>query len=247
MQEIHYWLEGKFVLTDLNKKQEMNNLILELLRKTGIGQLTTKKINGKEVPVFATAEPDKHGIVKFDYSLFEGKKREGNFYNTNSCELITMDGGNQHFGLTMNLIMTVLESYSETPYFLMKNSCLCKIDNYAFLIDSLTGVKLDFPIRSKAFDTVIYFRQFEKYRDFEYGISELPWEYGNVDKKQYKFLKCDLRDPIEKQEDSELDFEKEVSLLCMQFIKWNQQYKDELLEYIKRLMDFKVFYEVFIY
>ena len=43
-----YTLEGRFEIANENMKQEMNELIIQILYKTGIRKTTTVMINGRE-------------------------------------------------------------------------------------------------------------------------------------------------------------------------------------------------------
>lgn len=239
MSDDKYWLEGKFTLTDSEKMQEMNNLILEILRKTGTCRLTTKTVNGKEISVVAKPEPDKDGIVEFDYSVFEKIIRKGNYYNVNTGELVTPDRGYNHFGLTMNLILTVLEAYSETPCYFMSENDLGDVIGPAAVIEELTGKVLNFDKRARAFETLIYFRQFDKYKNFEYPFKEFPFDYCRVYRGQFTFTFFVLKEPIKAPEKAESKFDKDRQLAfgCLELLRLKKELKDEALTYIIKLMD----------
>lgn len=137
-------LEGEFTLKDLDKRLEMNELILQTLRKTGVGRLTSVEVAGEEIPVFAKAEIDENGIIKFDYSILENIKREGNYYDTNTCELSVADIGFNHFENTICMIMTVLAGYSETECTIMENNKPFKhIGIVALMVEATTGVRIE--------------------------------------------------------------------------------------------------------
>ena len=48
MVDNDYTLEGRFEIANENMKQEMNELIIQILYKTGIRKTTTVMINGRE-------------------------------------------------------------------------------------------------------------------------------------------------------------------------------------------------------
>lgn len=242
MSENRYWMEGTFTLDDATKKKEMNDLILQVLRKTGIGRLTTKTVSGKKIEVFEQAKVDKNGIIKFNYSKFEKIKRKGNYYNTRTCELVTPDRGYNHFGVTMNCIMVILESYSQTPYFIMNEEKLEVVDTCIQLVFDLTGFQLDFPIRANAFRTCMYFKNNDKYKDFNFEIEYYP--YGCVSRNwDNLFFTSELDKPITKTAEvkSESDKDRELAYLCLEFMQKQdadkQASKDDILAYIKMLMD----------
>lgn len=240
MSDEMFWLEGTFLLTDPEKLKEMNNLILELLRKTGICRLTTKTIAGKTMQVVSKAVPDECGIIQFDYSIFERIKRNGNYYDTKTGKLVTPDRGYNHFGFTMNLIMTVLEAYSETPCFFMQENELSDITGPAAVIEELTGKVLNFERRARAFDTLTYFRKIEKFKCFKYSYKDFPFDYYLRDYGQSAFVFLILNEPIapvEEPLDSEFKKNKEMAFLCLELFNLTKELKDEALEYISKLMD----------
>ena len=235
MKDNKYWLEGTFTLTDSGKMQEMNELILDILKKTGIGRLTTKKVNGKKIPVFKQAAPDKNGIVKFDFSMFEKIKRKGNYYNTNTGELVTPDRGNDHFGLMMNMIMTVLEAYSETPCYYMFNDCLANVKPMATIIEEITGKVLNLSRRARAFDTTVYFKQ-KGFKDFMYEFWMFPLKYYDGNCLQLLYMLCDITMPIANYKENQGQ-DRKLAFQCFKLLKTKEDLKDEALEYIIKLMD----------
>lgn len=237
--EVRYHLEGEFTLNDKNKMQEMNDLILDLLRKTGICKLTTKTLCGKKIPVVETAKPDKAGIIKFNYSIFEKRERKTNYYDTNTGELITPDRGLNHFGLTMNMIMVVLEAYSETPCYLMYEDRLSDVSYFAEIVEELTGRILEFNRRARAFDTIVFFKQTGKYKDLEYSIYDYPSRYCEVSMEQFFFVIFILYEPIKKPEKEESFLDKSMSMAysCMELLKSSKELKEDALQYIYKLMD----------
>ena len=147
MVDNDYTLEGRFEIANENMKQEMNEFIIQILYKTGIRKTTTVMINGREFDAVEQTYPDENGIIYFDYSVFEKRIRRGNYYNCHTCELVTEDRGENEFGLVMNMIMIILESYSDSPCYLMHKGNLFNILGYVDLVESLTGKVLTFKNR----------------------------------------------------------------------------------------------------
>ncbi len=111
METNRYTLVGEVNVPD-EKKDELNGYVLELLDKCGIRKTEEIELAGKVITVINSARPDKNGIVSFDYSVFEKKKREVATYDMASCKLFTPDRGYSEFGVAMNLIMILQESYT---------------------------------------------------------------------------------------------------------------------------------------
>lgn len=241
MERNTYWMEGEFTLEDEKKKNEMNALIMEVLRKTGIRKLSTMNVSGKELPVAEIPTEDKDGIVRYDYSIFEQKIRERNSYNTRTCELEVSDPGGNEFALATNVIMTILESYSETPYYLMMEDELCYIQGYAMILECLTGVALKFKNREKVFNCWFTIRS----RDMQSKISvfnvidNFPSLYGCFDNVQLMtiLISGKIIEPGPKATDS-LIYDIEFFIYeSMELMKKTPENKEKYWDYIIYLLD----------
>lgn len=100
MRDDLYKLEG-IVMIPANEKAEFNRYILQILDVCGIRKTERIELDGRVITVARRPMPDGQGIVSFDYSIFEKKKRKTATYNTNTCELITPDRGYSEFGRTV--------------------------------------------------------------------------------------------------------------------------------------------------
>ena len=109
-----YWLEGSVSVPE-NRREELNENVLKLLKQCGIRKLKEIQMDGKKITVVHEPKPNDKGIVSFDYSVFEKKKREISYYDMTTCELHTTDRGYGEFGVAMNLVMTMsqLEGYAQ--------------------------------------------------------------------------------------------------------------------------------------
>lgn len=176
-----YKLEGTVMIPD-NKKAEFNRYILQILDVCGIRKTERTELDGRVLTVVRRPTPDGQGIVSFDYSIFEKKKRKTATYNTNTCELVTPDRGYSEFGVVMNMIMVMQEAYSaEHCYFMYKDEP-CPVDAYAVLIRSVLGIRLEFSNRAKLWDMLLYLKNTVEYQNV---TSEIVWH-------AYSFDFCDF-------------------------------------------------------
>lgn len=160
MRDDMYKLAGTVRIPE-NKKNAVNKHVLKLLYLCGIRKTDEMELAGRKISVVEPVAPDENGIVTFDYSIFEKMKREVCTYNMQTCELVTPDRGYQEFGVTMNLVMVLLESFSETPCYLICNGKPVPADGYAALIKGLLGITLSFPNREKLWDMFLVLKNTE--------------------------------------------------------------------------------------
>ena len=106
MQASLYKLVGTVHIPN-EKKAEFNAYVLQVLKSCGIRKTEEINLGGKKVIVVKLPEADENGMVLFDYSIFEKRKRETSTYNLCTCELITPDPGYAEFGIAMYLLMTL--------------------------------------------------------------------------------------------------------------------------------------------
>lgn len=138
-----------------DKKKELVEHILTILYKCGLRKTEIMNINGKEVKVLAVPAPDEDGIICFDYSIFEKKERNSSTFDTNTFELVTPDRGYNEYGLAMNVIMLLLEAYSETKCYMLCDSKPFYVSGYAELIKGLLGIDIKFTHRLAVWDDFV--------------------------------------------------------------------------------------------
>lgn len=107
-----HWKEGQVGIPE-EKKAEFNQHILELFRLCGIRKLKQVKVAENVVTVVSEPQPDEDGKVRFDYSVFEQRKRQVSFYDMKTCRLHISNCGYDEFGVVMNLVMKMQEVYSK--------------------------------------------------------------------------------------------------------------------------------------
>ncbi len=136
-------------------KDELNKYVQELLYKGGIRKTCEVVLGGKTFTVIKPAVPDENGIVQFDYSIFERKLRQAGSYDTNTYTLTVGDRGYNEYGLVMNLIMFLLEIYSEEMCLLMDEDVpLAHPGGYLRLLNGLLGVEFFNDKRYRMWDMV---------------------------------------------------------------------------------------------
>lgn len=188
METNRYTLFGEVNVPD-DKKDELNGHVLELLDKCGIRKTEEIEVGGKVVTVIDYAVPDKNGVVSFDYSIFEKKKRTVCTYNMTSCKLYTPDRGYCEFGLTMNLIMILQEAYTNgTCYMMDKDKPLTYATGYLRLLHSLLGKSFKLQNRGRVWEMLLYFRNNHSDITADDIWNGLPWEYIDVDMGQIAAL-----------------------------------------------------------
>lgn len=180
-----YWIEGKVSIPE-EKREEFNENILKLFRLCGIRKLKEVEIAGRTIIVACEPEPDIEGMVRFDYSIFEGLKRRVSVYNMNTCELSITDRGHGEFGLVMKLAMTMQEAYSAKHCYFMRKNEVCNVHGYALLIERTIGLKLSFPNREKMWDMFVFFKSSGNYDEMtcESIIDKFPYGYGHMNLEQ---------------------------------------------------------------
>lgn len=181
MRDDIYKLEGIVIIPE-DKKTEFNRYVLQILDVCGIRKTEKTELGGQTITVVRRPMPDEQGVVSFDYSIFEKKKRKTASYNMNTCELMTPDRGYGEFGIVMNMIMVMQEAYSKEHCYFMYEDEPCRVDTYALLIRGVLGISLRFPNRAKMWDMLFYLKNTKKYSNI---TSEVIW-------RAYSFDFCDL-------------------------------------------------------
>ena len=158
MDDNRYWLAGK-VNVPADKKPEFNTYVMEILNRFGMRKRKEIDIAGEKVTVLEKPTPDENGIVSFDYSIFEKKNRDISTYNTNTCELYSVDRGANEYGLAMNCIMAVQESYSHGSCFFMEKRKPVEIYVYMCLLSNILNKKIYNNGREKIWDMLLLLRK----------------------------------------------------------------------------------------
>ena len=195
-----YWLLGKVSVPD-DKKQEFNDTVLEILNLCGIRKTKEITLAGKKVTILERPVPDQNGIVSFDYSIFEKKKRETSTYNCNTCELHTVDRGVGEFGLAMNLILLLQECYSNGSCYFMLDRKPVYIPAYMNMLCTILNRKVMINSRAKVWDIMPFMRNHPDC-DMPNGsevFQGIPWDHCELDHFQLEGLfaseRCEIEPP----------------------------------------------------
>ena len=156
--EDKYWLAGKVSIPE-DKKQEFNEYVMEILRHFGMRKRKKVDVAGKKVTILENPTSDEKGIVSFDYSIFEKKTRDVSTYNTNTCELHSIDRGENEYGLAMNCILALQECYSNGSCFFMEKRKPIDIYVYMCLLSNILNKKIYNNSRGKIWDMLVLLRK----------------------------------------------------------------------------------------
>lgn len=180
-----YQLAGK-VNIPTEKKSELNKCILEIMDKCGIRKTIEMEVAGVTVMAVSPAQPDENGIVTFDYSVFEKQKRDISTYDINTCELYVKDGGYQEFEIVMNMIMVLLETYTNGGCYFVKSGKLCDAGGYLAVLQGVLGKKITLPGRTRMWEMYLFFRNSEEYQSIAYRDlwNDYSLIYGELDMEQ---------------------------------------------------------------
>lgn len=184
-----------------NKKKELNKHVLQLLEICGIRKVVEIELGSKTYKVTELPRPDEHGIVHFNYSVFEKQERSMSHYDTNTCQLYSVDRGYMQFGLAMNLIMAMQEAYSESMCVLMQNDEICDVWGYAVCVKQLLGLDLWYKNRAKLWEMILFFREMKYTNITENDVFRCcPYEFSYSSAKElfaYIYTHCEIRKPID--------------------------------------------------
>ena len=187
-----YKIVGNVVIAD-EKKNMVNKYVLDILYKCGIRKTGERILGTTLLPIIEMPTPDENGVIYFNYSIYEKRTREFSAYNTKNCELISVDRGYNEFGLVMNLIMFLLEAFSEEACYVLEDDKLFSINGYKYLLTDVLGEMVNFPRRDKPWDMLLFFRE----RGYTEFTAQMIWENlidddGDLDLLQVGGLTCAL-------------------------------------------------------
>ena len=190
---------------------------------------------------------DENGIVEFDYSIFEKKSRICNTYDTKSCTLETREQGHREFGMTMNLIMVLIECYCDGSCYFMKDRELVRIEGYLDLISTLLQRKIKATHRGKFWDILRFMRNHSECdmpnpRDI---LWSLPWDYADLDSQQFRvsiLIEDQEIDPTENAITERGQIKEATHQARMDYLKktMSNEYSENraaLFQYLKKLLE----------
>ena len=158
MDDNRYWLAGKVNVPE-DKKPEFNACVMKILNRFGMRKRKEIDLAGDKITILEKPTPDENGIVSFDYSIFEKKKRDVSTYNTNTCELNSVDRGENEYGLAMNCILLLQECYSNGSCFFMEKRKPVDVYVYMCLLSTILNKKIYNNGREKIWDMLLLLRK----------------------------------------------------------------------------------------
>ena len=167
MDDCLYKLAGNIAIPAA-RKEEFNRKVLETLYRGGIRLTENMEVGGQSLTVVKKAMPDQEGIVSFDYSVFEKKKRKVATFDTKTGELITPDRGYCEFGIIMNMVMVLQQAYSEEPCFLTYEGKPVKITGYLDALSTLLGEEIRSANGMNLWEMVEFFHKSPEYEDLSF-------------------------------------------------------------------------------
>lgn len=158
MDENRYWLAGKVNVPE-EKKPEFNAYVMEILNRFGMRKRKEIDIAGNRITILEKPTPDENGMASFDYSIFEKKNRDISTYNTKTCELHSVDRGENEYGLAMNCILLLQECYSNGSCFFMEKRKPVDVYVYMCLLSTILNKKIYNNGREKIWDMLLLLRK----------------------------------------------------------------------------------------
>ncbi len=158
MDENRYWLAGKVNVPE-EKKPEFNACVMEILRRFGLRKRKEIDTAGEKITILEQPAPDENGMVSFNYSIFEKKNRDISTYNMGTCELHSVDRGENEYGLAMNCILLLQECYSNGSCFFMEKRKPVDVYVYMCLLSTILNKKIYNNGREKIWDMLLLLRK----------------------------------------------------------------------------------------
>ena len=138
-----YEISGNIVIPN-DKRDEFNRKVLKLLERGGIRKTETIYVDEREFTVVVPAKPNEHGIISFDYSIFEKEIMPTSTFNLNTGELIVPQKGYTEFAIIMYSIMVLQIAYSSEQCSLIHNNKPASAKGYIALINTILDEKIEY-------------------------------------------------------------------------------------------------------
>ena len=244
-----YWIEGEVTIPG-EKREVFNKKVMTIRYKCGMRKTVEMECGGRRITVVDRAVPDKDGIVRFDYCIFEKKKRQEGTYDMNTCMLQVSDRGYNEYGLAMNLIMLLQESYTNGHCYVMyKDKPLDGCNPYMNLLENVLGERHRLDNRGRVWDMYLFLRDMDmvsKFGELDL-VKELFHPYVNLSLNQF-FAYIDIRGDIIKPVNDDSYIKDRTGIesgnhtglwdyLYRLFQQINSEGENQLREYLKLLLD----------
>lgn len=154
-----YYLLGDVSVPE-ERKEELTKHVLSLLYAGGIRKVDMLTIGDKTYRVASVPMIEDDGKIYFDYSIYERRQRNVSYYDTRTCILHTEDRGYQEYGVIMNLILVMIEAYSQTMCMVMNENTIYNVSGAAMLIESMIGVRPTFTNRGRVWQIMLFAQKY---------------------------------------------------------------------------------------
>lgn len=156
MEDNKYKILGDIKIP-VEKRMDVNNYVIRILNQCGIRKTKEINIARKPIMVLERVQPDENGMITFDYSIFEKIKRNISTYDTKTCELYISDRGYAEYGLAVNLIMVLLEAYTNGHCYVMYKDEMMNVAGYMQMLYSILGERLNLKNRGRFWEVLCFF------------------------------------------------------------------------------------------
>ena len=153
MADTNYWLIGEPKIPE-EKREEVNQAVLRILHYCGMRKEKEILVGTDEFTVVEKPVPDADGIITFDYSIYENRIYEPGTYDTKTCALNVNERGLYEYGLVINMLYTLLESYGNGSCYFMADRHLSTVSAYMATTSTVLGRKLINTARGNVFDVI---------------------------------------------------------------------------------------------
>ena len=153
MADTHYRLIGEPKIPE-DKREEVNQAVLRILHYCGIRKEKKVQAGTGEFTVVEKPVPDADGMITFDYSIYENRMYEPCTYDTKTCAINVKKCGLSEYGLVINMLYTLLESYGNGSCYFVADRHLSNVSAYMAMTSTVLGRKLINTARGNVFDVI---------------------------------------------------------------------------------------------
>ena len=248
MADTHYRLIGEPKIPE-DKREEVNQAVLRILHYCGIRKENKVQAGTGEFTVVEKPVPDADGMITFDYSIYENRMYEPCTYDTKTCAINVKKCGLSEYGLVINMLYTLLESYGNGSCYFVADRHLSTVSAYMAMTSTVLGKKLINTARGNVFD-VIHFTADHPDCDMvssDQLLDDDIFDYTDVDQVQLcqsiiSEIQSDSKAKkkkicIEKSRIRQARIELRTNYMYQTLHELYQKNKEELWQYLKVLLD----------
>ena len=189
MEKNDYQLAGK-VHIPKERREEFSRKVLEVLDRGGIRITEEIQLGGTSLTVVRKAEPSEEGIVSFNYSVFEKEKRGVATLHLKTGKLKVPDRGYCEYGVVLNMVMVLLQAYSDSPCYLTNQGKPIDVAPYLTALETLLGEPVSCKNGLDIWEVLSFFHESPEHDDLSIhdAFRVLRWEGNPAAMRQLRFL-----------------------------------------------------------